>query len=424
MNNIMDAEFIDVPVEDAYYSTFVVNKYSSTPSIQDSAYSSPRPSPPWPSSKSISDSCSGTWSSPTPSIAYSPSPKPTHYRNIYPTWSSQEGTHYSLQPFTSLNQVQFQADASTYTQGEPAGLPCYQDQYPHTHILDAQALSFAGLGDWTTVEYPRSSSEQILESSPAPSSTTAAIVISRHHSPERNIHPQIKQEEPEEHHHHTCLESSMSKKHTAKATTAYPCPFLPYGCPATFSSKNEWKRHLNTQHLSLSTYRCDLCMPRQSSPSSSSPTQSNDFNRKDLFIQHLRRMHCDATIDSASSVSNPTHTALRAQRYHCASIPNTPAALAEQARRCHIPPPSPPSSTSCVFCCCSFSGPQAWVQRTEHISRHLEILRRDGKEVPAIQDWRRDIELEQWCLEYKVLFLHRSRGGKGTVRVKSGRGRS
>ncbi|OBW66215.1 MAG: Hemerythrin HHE cation binding domain protein [Aureobasidium pullulans] len=289
MNNIMDAEFIDVPVEDAYYSTFVVNKYSSTPSIQDSAYSSPRPSPPWPSSESISDSCSGTWSSPTPSIAYSPSPKPTHYRNIYPTWSSQEGTHYSLQPFTSLNQVQFQADASTYTQGEAAGLPYYQDQYPHTHILDAQALSFAGLGDWTTVEYPRSSSEQILESSPAPSSTTAAIVISRHNSPERNVHPQIKQEEPEEHHHHTCLESSISKKHTAKATTAYPCPFLPYGCPATFSSKNEWKRHLNTQHLSLSTYRCDLCIPRPSSPSSSSPTQSNDFNRKDLFIQHLRR---------------------------------------------------------------------------------------------------------------------------------------
>ena len=67
------------------------------------------------------------------------------------------------------------------------------------------------------------------------------------------------------------------------AIRAFPCTFATYGCPSTFTSKNEWKRHVQTQHMRLGFWRCDQCPDVHCKP--------NDFNRKDLFIQHVRRMH-------------------------------------------------------------------------------------------------------------------------------------
>lgn len=79
------------------------------------------------------------------------------------------------------------------------------------------------------------------------------------------------------------------------------CPFAIYGCPSTFTAKNEWKRHISSQHLQLGFYRCDIgaCNPDNhpaASPYSTSRTH-NDFNRKDLFTQHLRRMHRRVGVD-------------------------------------------------------------------------------------------------------------------------------
>ncbi|KAH0026918.1 hypothetical protein KCU60_g11639, partial [Aureobasidium melanogenum] len=411
MNAITQSNFIDGGVEDICYPALIMDKASEAPSMQDSAYSSPRPSSSWLSSESMSDGCSGTWSSPTSSIAYSPSPKPTDYHNHYLGWS-QANSRQGLQPFTSLNQVQRRPDASAYYQQEPIQ-PYYHGQYFQPQALEEQVLDTFGVGHWMTTDCLQGTSEQIVESSPAPSSTVAPTIVSSSSSPTHHDNPHIKQEEPTEY-HHICTNVSPRKQQANRSKTAYPCPFLPYGCPASFSSKNEWKRHLNTQHLSLSTYRCDLCIPKPCS--SSSPPQSNDFNRQDLFIQHLRRMHCESSSDSTSTISN-----IKTARYNCITIPNTPASLAEQADRCHIPPPPPPASVQCIFCTHTFSTAQAWLERTEHISRHLERFRRDGQEVPKVVGWRRDIELERWCLKTGVLVLHRGRDGMGRVRVKSGR---
>jgi hypothetical protein len=104
----------------------------------------------------------------------------------------------------------------------------------------------------------------------------------------------------------------------------YICLFAPYGCKTSFTAKNEWSRHMRTQHLKSDIYRCSLCIenggamalevpgsnssrPSTSSSSSASPASSSDtitnnasqsskkepgeFKRKDLFTPHLRRMH-------------------------------------------------------------------------------------------------------------------------------------
>jgi hypothetical protein len=411
MDAIAQSDFMELGIEDTYYSGFVLNKPSEASSVQDSAYSSPRPSSSWRLSENTSDSCSGTWSSSAPSVTYSPSPRPD-FRSHYSTWPQANPGH-SSQPFMSLNQVQCQPEISAYYPQELIPQPYYQDPYFQLRVSEEQGLDTLGVGDWTANEHLQAPAELSMELSPAPSSVIAPMIDSSNGSPKRRSSSHIKQEEPEEH-RHTCTHSPPRKERANKEKTAYPCPFLAYGCPASFSSKNEWKRHLNTQHLSLSTYRCDLCIPKSSS--SSSPQQTNDFNRKDLFIQHLRRMHCKTSSESTSIISS-----IKTARYNCIMVPDTPESLAEQADRCYIPPHSPPTSTQCIFCCSTFTGPQAWILRTEHISRHLERLRRDGQDVPKVDKWRRDVEVEGWCLEVGILVLYRGRDGTGRLRVKSGR---
>ncbi|KAK6002013.1 hypothetical protein QM012_002503 [Aureobasidium pullulans] len=413
MDTTTQSKFIGFGVEDTCYPALVVDDCTEAPSIQDSAYSSPRASSSWLSSEGTSDGFSGTWSSPAPSLVYSPSPQPAEYHNHYLNWSQANSRQSHQQHFTSLHQAQCQPEVSEYYQQEPICQSYYPVKYFQPQALGEQGPDIFGVGEWTAPEYLHDLSEQNIESLPTPSSTVAPIIVSSDGSPGHRKDTLIKQEEPPKY-RHICANVSLRKQQANRLKTAYPCPFLPYGCPASFSSKNEWKRHLNTQHLSLSTYRCNLCVPKPCS--SSSVQQSNDFNRKDLFIQHLRRMHCENSSELILTTFNN-----KTARYSCVTIPNTPASLAEQADRCHVQPPSPPASTQCLFCCTTFSGPQAWLQRTEHISRHFERLRRDGQEVPKVQEWRRDIELERWCLEIGVLVLHRGKDGIGRVRVKSGR---
>jgi hypothetical protein len=57
-------------------------------------------------------------------------------------------------------------------------------------------------------------------------------------------------------------------------------------CSSTFRSKNERERHIVTLHQCASFYRCSDCSE------STTKGKVNKFNRKDLFTDHLRRMHC------------------------------------------------------------------------------------------------------------------------------------
>ncbi|KAI9662168.1 MAG: hypothetical protein M1831_002864 [Alyxoria varia] len=96
----------------------------------------------------------------------------------------------------------------------------------------------------------------------------------------------------------------------------FTCPLSPYGCQKTFTSKNEWKRHISSQHICLGFWRCDLC---------TESTAPNDFNRKDLFTQHVRRMHvgnkCGDKRDSTTKRDN--NPKYRAHHAHCPKKNNT-----------------------------------------------------------------------------------------------------
>ncbi|KAH8671338.1 hypothetical protein BX600DRAFT_480476 [Xylariales sp. PMI_506] len=152
-------------------------------------------------------------------------------------------------------------------------------------------------------------------------------------------------------------DSSSLRKHIAAAhTRPFPCAFAFAGCTSTFGSKNEWKRHIASQHLCLQYYRCSAC------PQSTVEGKGNEFNRKDLFTQHLRRMHAPFAIkkaiakgDSKLQVDWETH-------------------VKEMQTSCLITRRQPPQRSACPKpdCASVFEGPTSWDEWTEHVGRHME----------------------------------------------------
>jgi hypothetical protein len=173
--------------------------------------------------------------------------------------------------------------------------------------------------------------------------------------------------------------SSATKKQveTDDDRRPFPCPLATYGCNSTFASKNEWKRHVNTQHIKLGFWRCDICPPT-TDPNDNQTFYYNDFNRKDLFTQHLRRMH------AASKDSNPEHQT-----------------------RCLQSLRSPPPQSICLFCDRTFEGPSSWEERMEHVGRHLEKDKNTTVDMLDIKSWNKDESLEKYLLnEGLVVYEH------------------
>ena len=167
----------------------------------------------------------------------------------------------------------------------------------------------------------------------------------------------------------------------AASHRAFPCPFTPYGCNSSFGSKNEWKRHVATQHMQLESWRCDQC------PVNKTNTH-NDFNRKDLFIQHVRRMHCTS---ASKTASGQPKSGKRGQ-----DVDADEQALIELSRSCLRRLRSPPEESGCLFCPNVF---QSWDVRMEHIGRHMESARKDNKsELLRHGNWLQDKATESWLI--------------------------
>lgn len=208
-----------------------------------------------------------------------------------------------------------------------------------------------------------------------------------------------------------------------------------------FPNKNEWKRHVACQHLQLGYFRCDLdgCNPDSSPPPSSSRNgrrtaaraQSqtdtsldeivkiyNDFNRKDLFTQHCRRMHGPAR--DAALRSKPM-TKKNGQLVPAKEDDEAfETQLTEIRARCWHVRRNAPSRSSCGFCRRLFDAEdydtsstsasassgkdsdgnaeeKAWEERMEHVGKHYE------KEGANRDEEEMDEDLVEWGLETGVL---------------------
>nr|KAK5434738.1 hypothetical protein LTR18_010233 [Exophiala xenobiotica] len=166
--------------------------------------------------------------------------------------------------------------------------------------------------------------------------------------------------------------------HHHRAIKSFPCAFHHYGCNASFASKNEWKRHVASQHMQLGAYRCDM----GGCASEGGSRGYNDFNRKDLFTQHCRRMHAPWVGSKGGEETAFTK-----------DIEKFEQKLESIRERCWLELRKPPEILRCGFCRESFVGPSAWDSRMEHVGRHYE---NDGC---TAEDEKVDPELREWAID-------------------------
>lgn len=165
--------------------------------------------------------------------------------------------------------------------------------------------------------------------------------------------------------------SSHSKHMQTQHTRPFLCTFYFANCAQTFGSKNEWKRHVFSQHLQLHYWRCDHddCAERKAF-----------FNRKDLFGQHLKRMH-------GPNISTAKNSPLM-KNWLSQEIPQI-------QERCRKVRRSPPDWSKCGYCSKEFKGEGSWDQRMEHVGKHYE--KNNYKNIDP-KAWVMDEGLVEWAI--------------------------
>ncbi|KAE8149219.1 hypothetical protein BDV25DRAFT_156784 [Aspergillus avenaceus] len=171
------------------------------------------------------------------------------------------------------------------------------------------------------------------------------------------------------------------KRHRPQRT--FICSFARYGCTSSFASKNEWKRHEISQHVQLGFYRCDVGQCNINNLSNGRASSStNDFNRKDLFVQHQRRMHSPWPKYNSASDDQKRQFNSTLEHVH---------------NRCWHEQRQAPPRSRCGFCGLDFSGPDSWNKRMEHVGRHFE-----KSDVPLDAE-DEDIALRDWAVDEGIL---------------------
>lgn len=189
-------------------------------------------------------------------------------------------------------------------------------------------------------------------------------------------------------------EAALQKHIKTQHTRPFICVFDWAGCTSTFATKNEWKRHVLSQHLALNYWLCDHDTCAQivstNNEQSGAPIYGRAFRRKDLFTQHARRMHIPATVrktgKATTMVPPEWEDKLKSMQENAVR------------RRCTLP-----TYMRCPAQGCStdFRGERAWDDRMEHVAKHLE--RASIADEPKIQfGGPNDDTLKAWAASKDV----------------------
>ena len=180
-------------------------------------------------------------------------------------------------------------------------------------------------------------------------------------------------------------------KRSEPAKRKFICSFSHYGCDVALSSKNEWKRHVSIQHLQLGFYRCDVgpCNPEYNPGVPGHKRVYNDFNRKDLFTQHHRRMH--------KPESGPGSGAFAPGQENSADWKAFEDSLEGVRQRCWVEKRKPPMRSTCGFCGRVFEGDGSWNDRMEHVGGHF------SRDVIDSKEEREDEDLTNWALQEGIV---------------------
>ncbi|KAI9935029.1 hypothetical protein ASPWEDRAFT_44605 [Aspergillus wentii DTO 134E9] len=305
----------------------------------------------------------------SPPYTYEDSMIPSMDLGGYPSPDALAGLNHSVSPY----DVQHYPEPESMVKLEPLELEPIHRVIDHTPSYEAPVISSANTDYHEPLPSPASilSKPQITRrrrSAGRPSSNG----VSKPNQNFRRLSPRS-----------AGARSSSKKTDKDAAGRLFVCSFAPYGCTSTFVSKNEWKRHVSSQHIQLGFYRCDIgacnvtskgkCRKGHAIGESSQP---NDFNRKDLFTQHQRRMHAPwQDRKPRRDPSDEENQAFESQ-------------LEEVRKRCWHQQRQAPAHSTCGFCGKEFMGERSWDERMEHVGRHFEKEDKNlEKEDLGLRDW-------------------------------------
>jgi uncharacterized C2H2 Zn-finger protein len=201
-------------------------------------------------------------------------------------------------------------------------------------------------------------------------------------------------------------DAALQKHIKTQHNRPFICYFQYAGCSSTFATKNEWKRHVVSQHLALNYWLCThgecarTTGPSTHKRSISLPTHGCIFNRKDLYTQHVRRMHAPAEVKRA--MKNKKAVPMPEWDEQLKNMQE-----AAQQERCQLP-----SYMTCPVSNCGseFRGKTAWDDRMEHVARHLERAVA-GEEAPVQFGGDSDPSLTRWAESPEVAVVQRTANG-------------
>lgn len=198
------------------------------------------------------------------------------------------------------------------------------------------------------------------------------------------------------------MTAQVSKEHR------HPCVFAFAGCNSLWKSKNEWKRHAMTQHLVLESYCCRLCKRDDSTTANGSSASASHakgkgksskntawmmadgqmgqvFNRKDLFTQHVKRMH-EATFTKQCGGKSGN------QPRDKKAFEDWIKAQQEEARFNTGRVALHDSYCPKEGCGVKFGGKKGWDDRLEHIWKHLDVEGTCDFDIGGggMRDWAKD----------------------------------
>ncbi|KAI0171600.1 hypothetical protein BJ166DRAFT_226718 [Pestalotiopsis sp. NC0098] len=209
---------------------------------------------------------------------------------------------------------------------------------------------------------------------------------------------------------HADLQRHIKQQHTRP----FVCVFHFAQCESTFASKNEWKRHVASQHLLLNYWLCqqDGCAKLSNTSGSltkatgttrhrsSNNSGSQDtcwsglpngaiFNRKDLYTQHLRRMHSPPAVKKQTKAKKP--------------VPEWEDRIRSCQTEAHKLRCALPDYMKCPMPGCDFeaAGLTAWDERMEHVAKHLEKAA-SGHEAQITFGGDNDPTLMNWVIRPDV----------------------
>ncbi|KAK3937488.1 hypothetical protein QBC46DRAFT_416125, partial [Diplogelasinospora grovesii] len=233
----------------------------------------------------------------------------------------------------------------------------------------------------------------------------------------------------------------------------FKCVFDFAGCTSVFASKNEWKRHVTFQHLVLHYWVCqdggcaeqsnsDAHLPRGKihrtglgastllTPSHTTPTSASGstglpngsiFNRKDLYTQHLRRMHTPPNIKKsykAAKEAGTTPANSASGGGGGGGIPEWEERIKKLQQRAEIERCKLPEYMTCPAANCDqeFTGTEAWDQRMEHVARHLDRAANNKSSEAEVVNFggEDDSTLVEWASHPDVTVIQK-RGGGGVT---------